>query len=141
MYRDDVCPACGASLPPDHLYCRAHAAEVDDRLHEIAALLAEVRDAATRLAQLHERIAVETWDYLAEQEPDDPLWPPAPRLELRADADRIQVDVDSEPGVVQVRVETDLVDLLRALSVALSATETQDFAKACAAAQGAGATH
>ena len=34
MYRDDLCAVCGESLPPDHLYCREHAAIVDDLLHE-----------------------------------------------------------------------------------------------------------
>lgn len=141
MYRDDTCAVCGDSLPPDHFYCREHATTVDDRLHEIGRLLPRVARDSARLAQLLEQIAEETWDYLADQEPGDPVWPPAPPLILRADADEITVDVDSEPGYVQVEIRSAVARTLAAVGSALADTELQRLAGAASATQGANATH
>ncbi|MGH3665134.1 MAG: hypothetical protein ACRDU8_03400, partial [Egibacteraceae bacterium] len=102
MYRDDQCAVCGESLPPDHFYCREHAAQVDDRLHEIGALLACVTDDLPRLAELLEQVAGETWDWLAESQPDEPDWPPVGPVSLRVHADEVDVDVDTEPGRVRL---------------------------------------
>ena len=141
MYRDDVCAVCGESLPPDHFYCREHAATVDDRLHEIAALLPRLADDVARLGELLGQVAPETWDYLAEQQPDDPEWPPVPAVSLRPDADAITVDVDSDPGYVSVQLAAPLRDLLTALGHALGTEEWSRVAAALARAEGANATH
>ena len=141
MYRDDVCAVCGESLPPDHFYCREHGATVDDRLHEIGGLLADVTQQATRLAELLRQVAPETWDYLAEQEDDDPQWPPVPGVLLRADADDIEVDVDSEPGFVTVRLSLPLAELLAEVARDMDGAEWQRLAAAAARAHGADATH
>ena len=139
MYRDDVCAVCGESLPPDHFYCRDHAAGVDERLHEIGARLSRWLEELEALTTLVGRVAPETWDYLAEREPDDPAWPPAPVLDLRAEPEEVEVDVDREPGLVQVRVAVGLDHLLGALSA--GAGELRRFARAAALAEGANATH
>ena len=141
MYRDDVCAVCGESLPPDHFYCRDHAATVDDRMHEIGELLPRVTADAERLATLLSHVAEATWDYLAEQQPDDPLWPPIPELLVRADADEVDVDVDSEPGYVQARLRLPLAKLLEAVANSLSNAEMQRVATTSAACEGANATH
>jgi hypothetical protein len=141
MYRDDVCAVCGESLPPDHLYCREHAAEVDDRLHEIGVLLPRVTADLARLAELVDGIAEPTWDYLAEQQPDDPLWPPIPRLEALADAEEVDVDVDAEPGMVRVVLEMRLAQLLAVVGRGLGTPELDRLAAAAAEAEGANATH
>lgn len=141
MYRDDVCAVCGESLPPDHFYCREHAATVDDRLHEIGALLQRVQHDAPRLALLLSQVAPETWDYLAEQEPDDPEWPPRPAVTVRADADEVAVDVDSEPGYVTVTLSSPLGDLLAAVGADLARDDVQRLARATEHARGANATH
>lgn len=141
MYRDDTCAVCGESLPPDHFYCREHAAGVDDRLHEIGALLPRVSDDLARLAALLQQVAGETWDYLAEEQADDPLWPPVPDVALRADPEEVEVDVDSEPGLVRVRLGVPLADLLAALAGGLAADDWRRFAEACREAEGANATH
>ena len=141
MYRDDVCAVCGDSLPPDHFYCREHAATVDDRLHEIGALLPRVTQDLARLGELLRQVAPETWDYLAEQEPDDPDWPPVPAVALRPDADAITVDVDSDPGYVRVGLSAPLEELLPALAAALTDAQWARLAAAAAAAEGANATH
>lgn len=141
MYRDDTCAVCGESLPPDHFYCREHAAGVDEHLHEIGALLPEVAQGARRLATLLGQVAEETWDYLAEQESDDPAWPPVPPLALTADADAIDVDVDSEPGFVRLRLRLPLAQLLTTVAEGLAATDVERVAAASAAAQGANASH
>lgn len=141
MYRDDVCAVCGISLPPDHLYCREHAAEVDDRLHEIGAIVPRLLDDVARLAELVDGIAEPTWDYIAEDEPDDPPWPPVPRLELNADAEEIDVDVDADPGMVRLVVQVGLSKLLRAALEALDTPDLRRAAAACAEAEGANATH
>lgn len=143
MYRDDACPACGESLPPDHLYCREHAAGVDDRLHEIGELVARLGDDLPRLAGLLGTIAPETWDWLAEDVVgDDSLdWPPAPPFTLHAHADEVDVDVDTEPGRVRIEVSTDVRSVLEALQRAWSAGDLARLADACRSATGAGATH
>ena len=141
MYRDDTCAVCGESLPPDHFYCREHAAGVDERLHEIGALLPRVMQDVTRLAALLDQVAEETWDYLAEQQPDDPAWPPVPDLALSADADAVDVDVDSEPGYVRLQLRLPLAQLLSVVAAALGAADVGRVATAAAHAQGANATH
>lgn len=139
MYRDDQCAVCGEALPPDHLYCREHAAEVDDRLHEIGALLPQVTRDLGRLAELLDGVAQETWDYLGEDEPDDPAWPPVPAVGLRADADAVDVDVDTEPGYVRVELRLALPALVSALAAGLEGFDA--FADAARHAEGANATH
>ena len=141
MYRDDRCAVCGESLPPDHFYCREHAAGVDDRLHEIGALLGSVANDAQRLAAVLDQVAEETWDYLAEQEPDDPAWPPVPELALTADGGAVDVDVDTEPGFVRLRLRLPVAQLVAALARGLAAPEVERVAAASAAAHGANATH
>jgi hypothetical protein len=141
MYRDDVCAVCGESLPPDHLYCREHAAEVDERLHEIGERLPDLLTGLSRLALLVDGIAEETWDYVAEQEPDEPLWPPAPVVALVADADEVDIDVDSEPGYVRAQVRLPLPRLLAALAAGLDTDELRRLARACGTVEGASATH
>ena len=141
MYRDDVCAVCGESLPPDHFYCREHAATVDDRLHEIGARCPRVAQDVSRLAELLAQVAGETWDYLAEAEPDDPPWPPVPEVSLRADPEEIDVDVDSEPGYVRARLRIGLAPLLDAVAAGLSTPEWQRAAVAAAHSDGANATH
>jgi hypothetical protein len=141
VYRDDTCAVCGESLPPDHFYCREHGAGVDDRLREIGELLPRVARDVGRLAALLDHVAQETWDYLAEKEPDDPLWPPVPELTLVADADAVTVDVDSEPGFVRLALRLPLADLLAALTTGVTGEDVERVASATAAAQGANATH
>ncbi|MGH8902402.1 MAG: hypothetical protein ACRDYA_12165 [Egibacteraceae bacterium] len=139
MYRDDACAVCGNSLPPDHFYCREHAAGVDDRLHELGTTLARWLDDLDRIVTLLAQVAPETWDYLAGIEADDPLWPPAPAVELRADPEEVTVDVDSEPGLVRVHLGVGLRPLLAALAEATG--ELRGIAAACEKAEGANATH
>lgn len=144
MYRDDVCAVCGESLPPDHFYCREHAAGVDDRLREIGALLDRVADDLPALGTLLDDVAQETWDWLAEQHEsgdEELLWPPAPLLEVQVHADDIDVDVDSEPGQVRIRTRVPLQRLLAALAGSLSAAGVDRLAVACRQAEGADATH
>jgi hypothetical protein len=141
MYRDDVCAVCGESLPPEHLYCREHAAEVDDRLHEIGLLVPELLERLRRLAELVDGIAEDTWDYVAEAQPDDPVWPPTPAVALRADADEVDIDVDREPGFVRAELRVPLPRLLAALAEGLDSPELRRMAGACAAVEGAGPTH
>ena len=141
MYRDDVCAVCGESLPPDHLYCREHAAVVDDLLHEIGETLPRLIGDLDRVAELLDSIAPETWDYLAEDHPDDPVWPPAPTTVLTADGADVDVDVDAEPGMVTVSVRHTLAATLRAVHSALAASGLDDMIGAARDADGAGATH
>lgn len=141
MYRDDVCAVCGESLPPDHLYCRLHASDVDERLHEIADLLPQVGRDAERLAALLDGIAAETWDYLAEREADDPDWPPTTEVGLRLDPEQVDVDVDREPGYVRIDLRLELVDVLAAVGRGLRDAADPRFVSAAASAEGAGATH
>jgi hypothetical protein len=139
MYRDDACAVCRESLPPDHFYCREHAATVDDRLHELGATLTRWLDDLDRIVTLLGQVAPETWDYLAEGQPDDPLWPPTLTVRLRADPEEVTVDVDSEPGLVRVRLSVSLFSLLTAL--AEGTDDLRGMAAACEKAQGANATH
>ncbi|HWH31972.1 MAG TPA: hypothetical protein VNU01_04815 [Egibacteraceae bacterium] len=141
MYRDDECAVCGESLPPDHLYCREHGAEVDDRLHDIGALLARLGEDVPRLARLLDQVAGETYDWLAEAHEPEADWPPAPPLALRVDPEDVDVDLDSEPGYVRVAIRPRLADLLGALDAALREAGAGAFAEACARAEGANATH
>lgn len=141
MYRDDACAVCGESLPPDHLYCREHAAVVDDLLHELGELLPRVRSGLQRAAELLRCIAPETWDYLAEQTPEDPQWPPQPRLVTTTDGDDVDVDVDGEPGKVTVSLRSDLATLLSDLAGALHTADLDAMAASARTAEGAGATH
>ena len=141
MYRDDTCAVCGESLPPDHFYCREHAATVDDRLHEIGRLLPEVTQSVARLGELMSSIAQETWDYLAEQDAEDPDWPLRPEIVLRPDAEDITVDVDNDPGYVAVHMTAPLPDVLRAVAEALTPQQWRAFADAAANASGTNATH
>lgn len=143
MYRDDVCAVCGESLPPDHFYCREHAAYVDDRLREIGAVLARLEDDLPRLSALLGAVAPETWDYLAERQgaADEPEWPPAVTLTLRTGADDVDVDVDREPGQVRVAVSAGLQAMVEALGQALAQGGVSELAAACRTADGANATH
>ncbi|MBA2529038.1 MAG: hypothetical protein H0V19_03595 [Euzebyales bacterium] len=141
MYRDDTCAVCGESLPPDHFYCREHAATVDDRLHEIGALLGRLGDELTRLAELLGGVAPQTWDYLAEGERDDPEWPPVPPVALSAHAEDVDVDVDDEPGSIRVALRVPLDELLGALAAGLRGAAADRVASVCAQARNAGATH
>lgn len=141
MYRDDRCAVCGESLPPDHFYCRAHAVDVDDRLHDVADRLPDLADRTAQLHDLVDGIAEETWDYVAEADPSDPLWPPTAQVSLRVDPDQIDVDVDSEPGYVRVDLRLSLVELLAAVQAGLASVEDKGFLEACATAEGAGVTH
>ena len=103
MYRDDLCAVCGESLPPDHLYCREHAAIVDDLLHEVGERLPRVVEDLERLAWLVQAIAPETWDFLAEDHPDDPLWPPSPTTTLRADGGEVDAHHPRKSGHKQCK--------------------------------------
>lgn len=141
MYRDDTCATCGVALPPDHLYCREHAAEVDQRLHELGQRLPRLLDDLDAVARLLGSLAEETYEYVAEDEADDPAWPPRPDVTVRANAEELDVDVDSEPGYVSARLTTDLLTLLRAVNAGLPAGELRRFATTCAHTTGAGATH
>lgn len=140
MYRDDTCAVCGESLPPDHFYCRRHGHDVDDRLHHIGGLLPTVQHDAAVLCDLLDGIAEETWDYLAEQRPDDPEWPPPTSLTVTVDTEAVDVDVDTEPGMVRVRLDLPLEQLLAVAAEALGAIDPR-FAAVCADAEGADATH
>ena len=141
MYRDDVCAVCGDSLPPDHLYCREHAAIVDDLLHELGGLLPRLDADLRRAAELITSIHPETWDYLAEGVGTDAEWPPRPRLITTTDGEDLDVDVDSDPGKVTISVDLDLADVLRDLAAALGAAGVEAVAAAARDADGAGATH
>lgn len=141
MYRDDKCAVCGESLPPDHFYCREHAAEVDRRLHEIGLLLARVTTDLGQLATLLDGVAEPTWDYVAEQVPGDPHWPVVPQVRLRADADEVEVSVDPEPGYIRSVIAVGLPQLLAALHEGLDTVDMHRFAETCARVEGAGATH
>jgi len=141
VYRDDVCAVCGESLPPDHLYCREHAATVDDRLHEVGTLLCRVSDDLDRLGTLLASIAPETWEWLADRCEVDESWPVAPELLVRADTEEVDVEVDEEPGYVRVRLTAELAAVVSAVATALADRRALDMAEAAAAAEGANATH
>ena len=135
MYRDDQCAVCGAALPPDHVYCREHAGQVDDRLHDIGALLGRLLDDLPELTRLLDQVAPETWDWLADTMDVDDDWPPPLRVHLRLHADQVDVDVDSEPGRVKVDLDAELLTWCDALWVALESTDLRALADACARAQ------
>jgi hypothetical protein len=133
---------CGESLPPDHFYCREHAAGVDERLQEIGELLGRTLADLPRLASLLDQVAPETWDYLTETRGDaDSDWPLVPSVELAVHADEVDVDIDTEPGRVRIRLDTGLPVLVRALADGLARTDSERMAEACRTAEGANATH
>jgi hypothetical protein len=142
VYRDDTCAVCGESLPPDHFYCREHAATVDDRLHEIGRLLPQVAADVLELGRLLDGIAQETWDYLAEQHDDDPEWPPRPSVLMPADADDVNVEVfESIPGTVRLELTVPTAMALQAVAAALAADDWQRLADVAANATETNATH
>ena len=141
MYRDDTCPVCHESLPPDHFYCREHAAGVDERLHEIGALLERLRTDTPRLAELLTQVAGETYDWLAESHDPEADWPPPAPLDLRVPPEDVEVDVDGEPGYVRVRVRPGLPELLAGMATLLAADDVDAFTQAAARAEGGNATH
>ena len=77
MYRDDQCAVCGAALPPDHAYCREHAGQVDDRLHQIGVLLDRLLDDLPALTRLLGQIAPDTWAWLSDDAGRGGQWPQA----------------------------------------------------------------
>jgi hypothetical protein len=141
VYRDDQCAVCGAALPPDHVYCREHAAEVDDRLHRIGATLTRVLDDLPELAQLIGEIAPETWEWLSDEVGADDEWPPALGVHLQLHADQVDVDVDREPGRVRVDLATELRDWVDAAAGAMERADLRRVARACADASGADAAY
>ncbi len=141
MYRDDQCAVCGAALPPDHVYCREHAAEVDERLHRVGATLGRVLDDLPELARLVGEIAPETWEWLSDEQGVAEEWPPALDVRLSLHADQVDVDVDSEPGQVRVDLATELRDLVQAATDAMERAELRRVARACAEASGADAAY
>ncbi len=141
MYRDDECAVCGAALPPDHVYCRAHAAEVDDRLHRIGELLGRVLVDLPQLARLLDEIAPETWEWLSDEVGDTAEWLPPLPLQLQVHADQLDVDVDSEPGRVRLDIEADLPAWCRTTVAAMDDAELRRVARACVEATGADAAY
>lgn len=141
MYRDDECAVCGASLPPDHVYCREHAAQVDDRLHRVGVLLGRLLDDLPELTQLLGEIADETWDWLADEAGVTDDWPPALALRMQVHADQLEVDVDTEPGRVRLDVESDLHAWCAATTTAADAAKLRHLATACAEASGGDAAY
>jgi hypothetical protein len=141
VYRDDQCAVCGASLPPDHVYCREHAAQVDDRLHRIGALLDRVLDDLPELAQLLDEVAPDTWDWLADEVGDIDDWLPPLALRMHVHADQLDVDVDSEPGRVRLDVEADLLTWCATGAAAMDAARLRRVAQACTKATGADAAY
>jgi hypothetical protein len=100
-----------------------------------------VLDGVRRLAVLVDGVADETWNYVAEDELDDPLWPPVPVVSFTADADEVDIDVDTEPGFVRAELRVPLPRLLSALADDLDNAELRRLAAACTAVEGASATH
>jgi hypothetical protein len=141
VYRDDQCAVCGAALPPDHVYCREHAAEVDDRLHRAGELLGRVIDDLPQLARLLDEIAPATWDWLSDEAGDMAEWLPPLALRLHVHADQLDVDVDSEPGRVRLDLEADLPTWCRATVTAMDDASLQRVAQACMEATGADAAY
>jgi hypothetical protein len=128
-------------LPPDHVYCREHAAQVDERLHEIGALLRRLVDDLPVLTRLLEQVAPETWEWLSDTMDSDEQWPPSLAMRLRLHADQVEVDVASEPGQVHVDLDAELTTWCTALLAAVEAGDLRNVADACARAQGAGAAY
>lgn len=141
MYRDDECAVCGVALPPDHVYCREHAAEVDDRLHEIGERLPRMLDDLAALGRLIDQVAPDTWEYLSDRMCRDEAWPPPVVLTLRLHADQVDVDVDTEPGRVRIALEPELATWMQASSAALEAADVRSLTRACVDAEGAGAAY
>ena len=141
MYRDDECAVCGAALPPDHVYCREHAAEVDDRLHRVGELLGRVLDDLAQLARLLDEIAPATWDWLSDEAGDAAEWLPPLALRLHVHADQLDVDVDSEPGRVRLDLEADLPAWCGATVTAMEGASLRRVAQACMEATGADAAY
>lgn len=141
MYRDDECAVCGAALPPDHVYCREHAAQVDDRLHQVGVLLDRVLDDLPQLSRLLDEIAGETWDWLSDEADDPDDWPPPLALGLPVHADEFEVDVDSEPGRVRIDLELPLQSWCHATATAMDVARLRTVARACAQARGADAAY
>jgi hypothetical protein len=141
VYRDDQCAVCGAALPPDHVYCREHAGQVDDRLHEIGALLRRLTDDLPTLTRLLDQVAPETWEWLSDSMGTEEQWPPPLPVQLHLYADQVEVDVASEPGQVRVDLDADLLTWCDALRAAMEAADLRVVAQACAQAQGAGAAY
>lgn len=141
MYRDDECAVCGAALPPDHVYCREHAGQVDDRLHRIGALLHRLVDDLPELTRLLGQVAPETWEWLSDTMERDEQWPPPLPLRLRLHADQVDVDVDNEPGQVSVDLEPELLTWCQTTVTAMQRTDLRELARACAQADGAGAAY
>lgn len=141
MYRDDQCAVCGVALPPDHVYCREHAAEVDGRLHRIGQLLGRVLDDLPQLAKLLGEVAPDTWEWLSDEVGDSDEWLPPLALRLQVHADQLDVDVDTEPGRVRLDLEADLPDWCRATTAAMDAAALRRVADACLEATGADAAY
>jgi hypothetical protein len=141
VYRDDECAVCGSALPPDHAYCREHAAQVDDRLHEIGVVLDRLLDDLPRLAQLLDEIAPQTWEWLSDESGDADVWPPPLVLRLHQHADEFEVDVDSEPGRVRIDLETPLRTWCHSTASAMDGVRLRTVAQACAQARGADAAY
>lgn len=141
MYRDDQCAVCGEALPPDHAYCREHASQVDDRLHQIGELLDRLLDDLPALTQLLAQIAPDTWDWLSDDAGSDEQWPPVLDVRVRLHADQVDVDIDSEPGRVKVDLDGDLLTWCDALRTALERADLRTVAQTCARADGAGAAY
>lgn len=141
MYRDDQCAVCGAALPPDHVYCREHAGQVDDRLHQIGELLQRIADDIPALTRLLDQVAPETWEWLSDTMGSDEQWPPPLAVRMRLHADQVDVDVASDPGQVRVDLDADLATWCDALRAAIDAADLRTVADACLQAKGAGAAY
>jgi hypothetical protein len=123
------------------VYCREHAGQVDERLHELGALLQRLSDDIPALTRLLDQVAPETWEWLSDTMGSDDEWPPALALHLRLHADQVEVDVAGEPGQVRVDLDADLLTWCEALLAAVEAAKLRVVADACAHAQGAGAAY
>jgi hypothetical protein len=123
------------------VYCREHAGEVDDRLHQIGALLHRLTQDVPALTRLLGQVAPETWEWLSDSMGVDEDWPPALPVRLRLHADQVEVDVASEPGQVLVDLDVDLRTWCDALREAMDKTDLRTVAQACAQATGAGAAY
>lgn len=141
MYRDDACAVCGVSLPPDHVYCREHAAQVDDRLHQIGDVLSRLLEDLPALTRLLDEVAPETWDWLSDVAGTSDDWPPDLALRLQLHADQLDVDVDSEPGRVRIDIESDLLAWCRSAVTAMDDAKLARVARACVEATGADAAY
>jgi hypothetical protein len=123
------------------VYCREHAGQVDDRLHELGALLRRLSDDIPALTRLLGQVAPETWEWLSDTMGSDEEWPPPLALQMRLHADQVEVDVASEPGQVRVDLDAELLTWCEALQAAVDAAKLRVVADACEQAQGAGAAY